>query len=238
MIDKRIHYCWFGGKDLPNEAKECLNSWRKYCSDYEIIEWNETNIDLTENDYIREAYEEKKWAFITDYVRLKVLYENGGIYMDTDVEVLKPLDEFLMHEAFSGFEDIDCVHTGIMACEKGNPVIKELLDYYKDKHFIMPDGTYDMTTNVVTITKYFKNKGLLMNNTFQCIDGFCFYPKDYFCPKNHVTGKIVCTNNTYTIHHFSGSWHTPYQKMKAKFKKIIGSRLTEKILILKHKLFK
>ena len=234
MIEKKIHYCWFGGKKLPEEAIKCIESWKKYCPDFEIIEWNEKNFDISENMYVLEAYKAHKWAFITDYVRLKVLFDYGGIYMDTDVEVKKPLDQFLGNKGFSGFEDEKFAITAIMGCEKGNLIIGDLLNYYNGRHFVMPDGTYDMTTNVVTITNYFVSKGLLLNNKLQDIEGFVLYPKDFFCPKDHATGKIKCTKNTYTIHHFAGSWHTPSQKAKALIKKIIGSTLTEKVIKIKH----
>lgn len=237
MIPKVIHYCWFGGNPLPDSVRKCIHSWKKFCPDYDIKQWDETNINLHENAYVLEAYQAKKWAFITDYVRLKVLVEYGGIYMDTDVEVLKPIDVFLSNHAFSGFEDVDCVPTGIMACEKGYTLFKELLDDYKNRHFILPDKSYDMTTNVVTITKQCVKHGLVLNNTLQNIEGFCLYPKDFFCPKSHVTGEIKCTSNTYTIHHFAGSWHTPYQRFKAKIKKILGCRLTKKIIEIKNKLY-
>ena len=205
-IPKIIHYCWFGGKELPEEAKKCIESWKKYCPDYEIIEWNENNFDLNSNDYVREAYDAKKWAFITDYVRLYVLVKYGGIYMDTDVEVLKSLDPFLNDDAFSGFESNKSIPTGIMASKKNQPLMKELLDYYKNKHFKRKDGTYDLTTNVIIITNICKKYGLKLNNEKQVINGFSLYPKDYFCPKSLITGIIELTDNSHTIHHFSGSW--------------------------------
>ena len=124
MIPKIIHYCWFGGKPLSPMARRCIDSWKKYCPDYQIKRWDETNFDLNSCTYIREAYEAKKWAFITDYVRLCVMYNYGGIYMDTDVEVLKNLDCFLSEKAFSGFESVDRIPTGIMASEKECPIIK------------------------------------------------------------------------------------------------------------------
>ena len=209
MIPKIIHYCWFGGNPLPEDAKQCINSWKKYCPDYVIKEWNESNFDINSVPYVREAYEARKFAFVTDYVRLYALYNEGGIYMDTDVEVIKPLDRFLVHVAFSGFEDETAVPTGIMASEKGGKWAKENLEYYNDKHFFNSDGSLNMTTNVATITNYMKQHGIKLNNTFQDFSGLItFYPKDYFCPKSHYTGEIKLTNNTYTIHHFAGSWAT------------------------------
>ena len=132
MIPKKIHYCWFGGNPLSEETKKYIETWKKYCPDYEIIEWNEKNFDVTKIPYVREAYESKKWAFITDYVRLYVMYTYGGIYMDTDVEVLKPLDSLLDLKGFSGFENETSIPTGIMAAKKGLPVIKNLMDEYNE----------------------------------------------------------------------------------------------------------
>lgn len=232
-IPKIIHYCWFGGNPLPDDAKRYINSWRKFCPDYKIIEWNEKNFDLNSVAYVKEAYEAKKWAFITDYVRLHALYNYGGVYMDTDVEVLKNIDIFLDNEAFSGFEREDAIPTGIMASEKGNPFIKELLDEYNDIHFIRSDGSLDLTTNVTRITNKALKHGLELNNFKQKLFHFTIYPKDFFCPKDYLSGEIVLTPNTYTIHHFSGSWHTPRQKKVQKFEKkmnnIFGIKLFQSI---------
>ena len=184
MIPKVIHYCWFGGNPLPEMARRCIASWKKHCPDYEIIEWNETNFDLNFNPYVKEAYEAKKWAFVTDVVRLYALVTYGGIYMDTDVEVLKPLDAFLEHEAFSGFEAEDHIPTGIMAAEKGAPMFVELLNDYNGVHFKHEDGTLDLTTNVTRITDACLKHGLVLNNQLQVVNGFALYPNDYFCPKD------------------------------------------------------
>ena len=208
LIPKIIHFCWFGGKPLPELALHCIDSWKKYCPDYEIKRWDESNFDLSENSYVKEAYEAKKWAFITDYVRLKVLYDQGGVYMDTDVEVIGSLDPFLNDKAFSGFENGKDIPTGIMASEKGHPFFKELLDYYQDRHFILPNGDLDLQTNVITITRIASEHGFIPNNTKQDIAGMIFYPKDYFCPKDNKTGEVHRTENTVCIHHFNGSWRT------------------------------
>lgn len=208
MIPKIIHYCWFGGNPMPELAKRCLDSWKSHCPDYEIMEWNESNFDLNTNAYVSEAYKAKKWAFITDYVRLAALEEYGGVYMDTDVEVLAPLDEFLKNKAFSGFEGYDLIPTGIMASEKGNRWIKLLKEYYNDKHFIRDDGSYDMTTNVATITEITKaNYPIKLNNTYQNLGDVTFYPCEYFCPKDYRTKMMTYYGEkTVTIHHFNGSW--------------------------------
>ena len=178
MIPKKIHYCWFGRNPKPELAEKCIASWQKYCPDYELTEWNEDNFDICSAPlYVRQAYEHKKWAFITDYVRLYALVNFGGVYMDTDVEVCKPLDEFLQHQAFSGFEDGINIPTGIMASEKDFPLFKYLLDYYDDVSFVNEDGTLNTVTNVTIITEMCEKKGLIKNNQFQVIDGFALYPE-------------------------------------------------------------
>lgn len=206
MIPKKIHYCWFGGNPLPELAQKCIDSWKKYCPDYEIIEWNESNFDLNYCSYVKEAYEAKKWAFITDVVRLYVLVNYGGIYMDTDVEVIKPLDDILQYDAVSGFESETDIPTGLMACCKGQPLFCELLHEYDNIHFLNEDGSYDSTTNVVRITNRCLKYGLKQNNALQNVNGFTLFPKDYFCPKSLKTRKLEITDNTLTIHHFDGSW--------------------------------
>ncbi|NDV84917.1 glycosyltransferase family 32 protein [Bacteroides sp. 51] len=225
MIPKIIHYCWFGGKELPQLAKKCIESWKIYLPDYEIKEWNEENFDINQNEYVKEAYEAKKFAFVTDFVRLFALYNEGGIYMDTDVEVLRNLDVFLNLNAFSGFEDETMIPTGIMGSEKKGNWVKENLDYYYDRHFLTEDGTFDLTTNVVTITNLMLKHGLYQNNTYQdFVNFFTIYPKDYFCPKSYIDGKIYLTENTYCIHHFASSWLSPKDRIINKIARKIGSR--------------
>ena len=208
-----------GGGPLPELEQKCINSWKKYCPDYEIKEWNESNFDFSCCAYANEAYKAKKWAFVADYVRLKVMIEYGGIYMDTDVEVLRPLDVFLKDRAFLGFEEEEYVATSIMACEKDFALFEAFLKRYDERHFFKQDGRYDVTSNVEEITNYLLKYGLVLNNKQQTIAGLTLYPKDFFSPKNHKTRKIESTDNTYTIHHFAGSWLTPshWKKFKAKF---------------------
>ena len=214
MIPKTIHYCWFGGNELNELSKKCIDSWKKYCPDYEIIEWNENNFDINSNPYVKEAFEAKKYAFVTDYVRLYVLNEYGGIYMDTDVELLKSIDYLLVHHAFSGFENSFQIPTAIMGAEKGNEWISYLLSYYDNRHFIKSDGSYDMKTNVYTITEMTAEKyNIRLDNTFQDFEGvFTIYPNDYFCPKDYKTLDINLTENSTCIHHFNGSWHSKRQQ--------------------------
>lgn len=232
-IPKKIHYCWFGGKELPKLAKKCIESWKKYCPDYEIIEWNENNFDINMNTYVKEAYENKKWAFVTDYVRLYALYNYGGIYMDTDVEVVRNLDEFLENESFFGFEDSNHVSTGIMASKKNNQLIKEIINHYDTRNFIMKDGKLDMTTNVIIITEILSKKGLKKNNKKQTIEGLTIYPSEFFCPLDCNSKKLRKTRNTHAIHWFSGSWLDLKTKLKMKIWKIglniIGEKNMHKI---------
>lgn len=215
-IPKRIHYCWFGRGPMPDSAKRYIESWKKYCPDYEIKEWNEDNFDPESNRYVKQAYEARKFAFVTDYVRLYALYHEGGIYMDTDVEVLKPLDEFLHHKAFSGFENNNSVPTGLMASEQGGEWVKCLLEEYEDLSFLREDGSLDLTTNVVRITNRTESRyGLVRKSSYQDLGAVTFYPHDYFCPKDWETGGIYLTENSCTIHHFAASWHDEATKKQA-----------------------
>ena len=206
MIPKTIHYCWFGGNPKPKLAEKCIKSWKKYCPDYELVEWNENTFDIKSSPlYVRQAYEAKKWAFVTDYVRLYAMVNFGGIYMDTDVEVIKPLDKYLSHKAFSGFEAPDGVPTGIMACEKGHPFFTRLLNDYNNRSFINDDGSLNTITNVVYITDSLTADGLVLNDTLQTVDDFTLYPMVVFCP-NRLAMNPYKSDETYTIHHFAGSW--------------------------------
>lgn len=223
-IPKVIHYIWVGGNPLTPLAEKCIASWKKFCPDYEIKRWDETNFDINENEYCKQAYENKKWAFVSDYIRLKVLYEEGGIYMDTDVEVVKPLDKFLHHSAFSGYEDYNSIPTGIIASEKHGLWVERLLRDYNTKKFINNDGSFNLETNVVQITKTTKEMApnLVLNNEFIDLGDVVFYPKDYFCPINLITNKKKITNNTHTIHWFAGSWYSFKDKLKRRTKKVLN----------------
>lgn len=241
MIPKKIHYCWFGGNPLPQLAIDCINSWKKYCPDYEIIRWDESNFNIEKYDYVKEAYEAKKYAFVTDVVRLFVLVKEGGIYMDTDVEVLKPLDDLLKLDAFSGFESDTKIPTGIMAAKKGHKLFKELLNEYDNVHFKKEDGTLDLTTNVIRITNTCKKYGLVQNNKLQTVNGFTLFPKDYFCPKDLETRKLHLTENTYTIHHFDGSWLNEKERFinhkTAKYRKHLPKKLSRYLAKIQYYIF-
>ncbi len=208
-IPKIIHYCWFGGKPKPPLAEKCIASWKKFCPDYEIIEWNEHNFDISSAPlYVRQAHQAGRWAFVTDYVRLKALTEMGGIYMDTDVEVIKPFTPFLKHKAFVGFENPKDIQTGLMACEKDFPLFREFMAHYDTASFFLPDGSPDITTNVAVLTGLCRKYGLVENDSFQVVEGLAIYPREYFCPVDYETEKLKKTRKTVTIHWFASSWHT------------------------------
>jgi mannosyltransferase OCH1-like enzyme len=200
-----------------------------------LVLWNEDNFNINSNQYVKEAYEANKYAFVTDYVRLYALYHQGGVYMDTDVEVLKSLDKFLEHRAFTGCENEEMCVTGIMAAEKGHKWIEDLLYDYNDKKFILPNGSYNKTPNTKIITEITINKfGWKPQNEHQVLkEGLNIYPFDFFCAKDWKTGEIYSNNNTYTIHHFSGSWYTKTDKFKNKIKNMIGPKGTQFVVKVK-----
>lgn len=214
MIPKTIHYCWFGDKKLPSLAKKCIHSWKKYLPDYEIKMWNESNFDVNIIPYTKEAYESKRYAFVSDYARYWILYHYGGVYFDTDVEVLKPMNEILERGAYMGFEssiesEALYVNAGLgMAVEAGNPFLKEMLAIYSRLHFINPDGSYNLKSIVKYTSEVLVTKGLVRTNKIQKTCDIYIYPKEYFNPYNYRTKKFELTNKTYTIHYFAGSWIT------------------------------
>ncbi|HEY0092600.1 MAG TPA: glycosyltransferase [Flavobacterium sp.] len=235
MIPKIIHYCWFGGNPLPPLAKMCIASWEKYLPEYQVVEWNESNFPFDRYLFASQALDNRKFAFVSDVSRLHALVEMGGIYMDTDVEVLKPLDDFLHLPAFSGFENDDFVPTGIMASEKGGQWVRELLSYYDGRPFVNPDGSLEVVANTMIITKMMIEKGFVMNNKFQELDDYvAFYPNDYFCPKSYKTGRIEYTENTHCIHHFAKSWVPARLKwknvLKMKAMNIFGAENVQRII--------
>lgn len=229
-IPKIIHYCWFGGNPLPEEAKKCIESWQRCFPGYIIKEWNENNFDLTSCDYVKEAYRSKKWAFVSDYARFKIIYENGGLYFDTDVEALKSFDDILEHGGFMGQEDgialttlnnkeelnkpCFVVNPGLgIAAKAGLSIYKELIDYYHTLHFIK-NGVMDTTTICTHTTNILKKHGYNENiSSIQKIQGVTIYPPEYFCPQNCDTGELNITNNTHSIHHYSASWHSFLEKI-------------------------
>jgi mannosyltransferase OCH1-like enzyme len=230
MIPKIIHYCWFGKGKLPQLASMCLASWKKYLPDYEVMLWNEDNFDIEAYPYAVEAYKERKFAFVADVCRLHVLKQIGGLYLDTDVEFIKPFpDGFLDDTAFTAFEDL-LVSAGIIGSVKGGQWVSDLLANYENRSFYKPGGGIDLNPITEMITSFLKaEKGVLANNTYQKIEGYCtIYPSEYFYPKSWRTLKMNITPNTYCIHHFAGSWIEHNYSLLGKVANfILGKRTAE-----------
>ncbi|CZQ96563.1 nucleotide-diphospho-sugar transferases [Trichococcus palustris] len=239
MIPKIIHYCWFGGKTIPEKDKNCIASWKKYCPDYEIKEWNESNYDLKKNKYMYQAYQNNKWGFVPDYARLDIIYNNGGIYLDTDVELKRNLDELLINRAFFGFESNEYVNLGQgFGGEKNNVLIKSLRDMYEDINFFNEDGSFNLLPSPAYSTKGLINAGFTMNGKQQTINDHAIFTAEYFCPKNYYTGKLRVTDNTYSIHWFNSSWQTPHQKRMLMIRRVIGKKSFDRLVNLKNMLIK
>lgn len=206
MIPKKIHYCWFGRGEKPKLAKKCIESWKRYCPDFEIIEWNEDNFDVTKYAYSKYCFDNKKWAFLSDFVRLIVIYENGGIYFDTDVEVIKSLDNLLQYEAFYGFENDDYVATGLGfgSVSHGKTVDSILSLYLKLKP--NSDGSFNLVNCPLLNTEGLLPFGLVSNGKCQKIYNAKIFSKEYFNPLNDATGQLNITKNTFTINHYGKSW--------------------------------
>lgn len=229
LIPKKIHYIWLGGKPLPPLAKKCLASWHKYMPDYEVVRWDESNLDFYSCDYASEAYKAKKWAFASDYARFKILYEQGGIYLDTDVEVIRSLEPILEQGPYMGFE-VDCgeatkgtVASGLgLAANPGLGLYREILDSYERAHFIKDDGSYDLTTVVERVTDILREKGLRDVPGIQEVAGVRIYPSEYFCPKDPINSRLILTENSYSIHHYDGSWTTGKQKFHKRIAGVLG----------------
>lgn len=220
-IPKVIHYCWFGGKEKPDIVKTCIQSWRKILKDYEIVEWNETNFDIHSNTFVREAYEAGKFAFVSDYVRVFALYNQGGIYLDTDVEVFQNFDKFLHHESFWGFEQENYIATSTIGAKKENKLISQFLDSYSSKSFLKGDGSFHELTNVAIVTKILEDTGLKRDGSYQEIEGIgAFYPQTYFSPYDYINIRKFVTRDTVAMHYFYKSWLPPSARVKSSLKRI------------------
>ena len=214
MIPKIIHYCWFGGAPKPKSVLRCIDSWKKYCPDFEIREWTEKDFDITQNEYTRQAYEAKAWGFVPDYIRLWIIYNYGGIYLDTDVQVIRDLSPLCEHPAFAGFENATQVNCGQgFGAEAGNPIIESHMKMYDDLQFLRDDGSYNTTPSPSYTTQVLREYGLHPDTQeIQNLGEMLIYPVEYFCPKNLVTGLTNVTAKTYSIHQFDASWYTEEQQ--------------------------
>jgi len=226
MLPKVIHYCWFGKNPKNKLIKKCIKSWEKYCPDFKIIEWNEDNYDVFANAYCKEAYENKMWAFVSDYARHDILYKHGGIYLDTDVELLKPLDDELLSQDFVGFESIKYVNSGlIFGASANNLACKQMLDSYESDRFILSNGCLNKCTVCERMTKILLEQGLVLDNTCQYVNGLKIYDSSYFNPLGvFKDGKIQ--EHSYSIHHYNCSWHSRKEKLIS----FLGVKNTQKII--------
>ncbi len=207
MIPKIIHYCWFGNKKKPQDVQNYIDDWTKKMPDYQIMEWNEDQFDVDSFIFTKQAYAEKKYAFVSDYVRLHALLTHGGVYLDTDVEVIKSFDAFLEHKVFFGLEGAKHVGTAVIGSESNNPFIQAFINQYADKDFIVSPGLYNDTPNTHILTGLLLDLGLLFNNKLQLLgDSIYVYPVDYFSARLFETGEFIRSKNTICIHHFSSSW--------------------------------
>lgn len=226
MIPKIIHYCWFGNKELPEKDRKCIESWKKYCPEYEIIQWNESNYDIEKNKYMKQAYEMKKWGFVPDYARLDIIYNYGGIYVDTDVEFIRNIDELLYQKAFCAFEDKDYVALGLgFGAVKHFDLIKEMLEVYDDVSFINSDGSLNCLPSPSYQTKVMDKYGLKHDGKYQIIKDMAVYPEKMLCgmsPYSYQISKKL--DGVYMIHHYAGSWLDDKEvQLKNSFQNIINS---------------
>ena len=247
MIPKIIHYCWFGRGPLPELAQKCIASWKKYLSGYEIKEWNEDNFDVNIIPYTAEAYKAKKYAFVSDYARFWILYQYGGIYFDTDVEVIRPIDDIVERGNFMGFETEPklqvkadaseaSVNPGLgMGVAPGLGIIKKMLDFYEGRHFEFIPGGIGQLTIVHIATEVLLKAGLKQQHGIQQVNDIWIYPAEYFCPINLKTGRIHVKPNTRTIHHYAGTWQDKHFSFKEWIKKVLPESLLLKVIAVKTK---
>ena len=234
MIPKVIHYCWFGGKPLPKLAEKCIESWKKYLPDYEIKRWDESNFDINIIPYTSQAYALKKYAFVSDYARFWILNNYGGLYFDTDVELIKPIDDIIKNGPFMGCETspeassyLAVVAPGLgLGLVPGMDIISRIMSFYESLTFELPDGKSKPETVVTITTKILKDRGLKNCNDIQEVDGIIIYPSDYFCPISIIDGKLRITPNTRSIHWYDQSWQSPIRKYGRRLiLKLGGARL-------------
>lgn len=225
-IPKIVHFCWFGYGTKPRLVQKCMKSWKKFLPEYQFVEWNEQNFDINRIRYIKEAYAAKKYAFVSDYVRLHALYHYGGIYLDTDVEVLKSLNPLLVNTMFTGFEDQTYLQSGTIGAVKGHSFIKGFMEYYHSRRFIKPDGSFDMTTNTNIMTSLCLPLSLKQNGEHQILkNGSVVYPRTYFSPYDYINGENHITKESFTIHHFAQTWLPARVRFRSSLKRTV-SRLT------------
>lgn len=205
-IPKIIHYCWLSGEPYPRDIKECIDSWHEHMPDYDFMLWDMNSFDVDAVPYVKQAVATRKWAFASDYIRLWAIYNYGGIYLDSDIKILKRFDDLLSEKAFTAFESGGRIAAWIFGGEKNAPIFKELLDYYKDRPFVREDGSLELIPNTIPTTKILVKHGLRARNELQRLDGITVFTEDYFSPFNPWTKRTVITDNSYAMHLFKGAW--------------------------------
>ena len=226
MIPKIIHYCWFGRGEKPELARRCIASWRKFCPEFEIREWNEDNCDYLALPFMAEAYAAKKYAFVSDVMRLLVLEQYGGVYFDTDVEVVRDISPLLNDEGFIGFENDQFVNSGqVMAAVPHQRVVQAMIEAYKQLHFTNADGSLNAVGCPRLNTDVLERFGLVRNGQEQLAAGIHVYPADYFNPLDSATGRLKKTENTWSIHWYSMSWLPKHVRLKAKLGRMVRRML-------------
>ena len=231
MIPKIIHYCWFGGKPLPKDVEQCIASWRKHCPDYEIRQWNESNFDVMAHPFTKAAYEAKSWAFVSDYARLKVVYEHGGIYLDTDVELCKSLDNLLQESCYFGVQQVNqVVQTGLgFGAERGHMGIMAMLREY-DVLAFSPKNKEAIACPILN-TRAMEKLGYVPQNEIQRLGetGIAIYPPVYFDPQSPGDAKDLFCEDSVSIHHYSASWTSASHRLKRKIMRKIGDKWLRKL---------
>ena len=239
-IPKKIHYIWFGGAPLTDEAERCIASWRSFMPEYEIVRWDESNFNTHSCPYIEEACEAGKWAFASDYARFAILHSQGGVYLDTDVELIRSLEDIVQQGPYMGMETDFGSSAGItvnpglgLAAFPGMPLFKKVLDSYAKDHFVK-HGIYDQTTVVARVTEILKAEGLADIPGIQQIGEVTLYPSEYFCPIKFLSNKLNITENTHSIHHFDSSWAGPLTRFKHLIMKLVGAKGVALYKAIKH----
>lgn len=240
MIPKLIHYCWLSNDPIPEKLQKCINSWKEKLPEYEIMLWDFNRFDIHSSIWVKQAFEAKKYAFAADYIRLYAVYHYGGIYLDSDVEVVKPLNDLLHLPYFIGLDSNNLIEAGIIGSEKNNPWIKACLDYYQNRSFIKDDGTNDVEVLPVIMKKEIEKIRTIVSlketpATYDEEEKYLYvFPFPYFCSKRHDTGKVVICTSTYTVHHFAMSWLPVKVRIltysKRAMMKIFGVKFIERII--------
>lgn len=242
MIPKVIHYCWFGEKTKPEIVQKCIKSWSTFCPDYIIKEWNENNYDIKKYQYAQQAYDMQKYAFVSDVARFDILYKEGGIYLDTDVELLKSLDSLLKDRIFLPYAQNGLISSGlIMGSEAGHALLKDVLSYYSSNDFLLGNGRPNTTTVCTITTDILREQGYKMDKT-TCVEGdIHFYAWDFFDPYNVETNEMRMSENTMSIHHYAATWKSEKDmkiyKIGRILKRTVGEKQYDRIARIKHKIF-